>query len=320
MSNSNERTALIETSTGFVRNTTGNKARNKPYSAKIISITGASLIAIVIVICISLELKHDHNNSNNRYYPYESETAKQFSKIANREVKHNLNSLRTYADPGCEATVLIVRPCEKQKLMDSSKSSQSQSQEHCNNIGLQRSRYLATLFGNKTEERWPSPSYLYALSSDMMDSIVLRQIETLGPLSDKIKVPIVSDYGPLDTHKLATKLFSSMRRGEMCNQVVVACGNHRDIPNLAQKLGCGPYNGCPMKYHSVRHDDVWEINFIYRPLHHIEATNATDKKLSSITVDIDKMDIDKGWQVFGSVVKEGFDPLQFTKIENNNEL
>ena len=294
MTNPNEQTALIQTSTGYVRNTNDVRPSKKRIPI-IISIAGSLSIMIVIVVCISIELQHDHGSKVPG--PINPETIKKFARIAEHEVHNNLNSLKTYASPGCEATILIMRHCEKQSLIDST----DYAQQHCNSLGLQRARYLSTLFGNG-EERWPSPSYLYALSPDRKDSTVLRQIETLKPLEDKAKITINTDYGPMDTSRLAHNLFKDVRFGKLCNSLAVISWNHRDIPALAQKLGCGPYNGCPMNYDAVYYDDAWEINFRYKP-HQGNFQNGTD--------------VFNGWEVFGSVVKEGFDLLHFSKVERD---
>jgi len=257
-------------------------------------------VFVFVFILILLSIKSDNNSIAIKNDPDESMKKKRSALIAQHELVHNLNSLKTYASAGCESTVLIIRHCEKQSLIDSS----NYYQEHCNTIGFQRARFLATLFGNNVEDRWPIPSYLYALSPDKHLNI-FREIETLQPLSDKIHIPIISDYGPLDTANLAHKIFDDLRRGKLCNKLVVVCWNHSDIPNLAQKLSCGPLNGCLMKYPGHTFDDAWQINYVYRP------PLVTNNEIPSIN---------EGWEVFGSVVKEGFDPLHFTKIEKRREL
>merc|ERR1712029_1126574 len=100
-------------------------------------------------------------------------------------------------------------------------------------------------------------------SSDRKYTVISRQMETLQPLSDKL------------------------RSGELCNKVALISWNNRDIANLAQKLGCGPYNGCPMNYDASEYDDTWQISFVYNPPRSIPS----DK-----------------WEIFGTVVPQGFDP------------
>ena len=94
--------------------------------------------------------------------------------------KHGTSHYMDVPD-GCEATVMLVRHCEKGSV-----------REHCDYMGFERSAYLSTLFGNHGE-RWPAPSYLFALSPDGRHNrrkMNFREIETLGPLANKTGVTI----------------------------------------------------------------------------------------------------------------------------------
>lgn len=91
---------------------------------------------------------------------------------------------RKYSDPpeGCEATVVLVRHCEKGAI-----------REHCAHIGYERSVYLSTLFGDSDTSRWPAPSYIFAEGPGHRNNpkkMNFREVETVGPLSKKIGVEV----------------------------------------------------------------------------------------------------------------------------------
>jgi hypothetical protein len=81
------------------------------------------------------------------------------------------------ADPeeGCEATVILVRHCEKGYI-----------REHCSYPGYERSVYLASLFGDD-EERWPAPSAIFAESPGRHGKKMnFREMELVAPTSMKV--------------------------------------------------------------------------------------------------------------------------------------
>lgn len=99
------------------------------------------------------------------------------------EIKDH-NGAKHYMEPmdGCEATVVIVRHCEKGNI-----------REHCAYVGFERSVYLATLFGDKDHERWPAPSYIFAQGPGQRRNerkMNFREIETVGPVAQKAGVKI----------------------------------------------------------------------------------------------------------------------------------
>ena len=108
-----------------------------------------------------------------------------FSKVLKKVNKEDnaANDYMDHATPeGCEATVLIVRHCEKGSV-----------REHCAYIGYERSVYLATLFGHDEDSRWPAPSYIFAegpKDRHNRHKMNFREIETVGPLAEKIGIPI----------------------------------------------------------------------------------------------------------------------------------
>eukprot|EP00586_Coscinodiscus_wailesii_P000792 CAMPEP_0172486900 /NCGR_PEP_ID=MMETSP1066-20121228/15673_1 /TAXON_ID=671091 /ORGANISM="Coscinodiscus wailesii, Strain CCMP2513" /LENGTH=299 /DNA_ID=CAMNT_0013253145 /DNA_START=250 /DNA_END=1149 /DNA_ORIENTATION=+ len=179
----------------------------------------------------------------------------------------------------CQSTVLIIRHCEK-----------TYSKEHCNTIGYERAKYLATLFGDNNE-RWPKPSHIFATSPNRDHRNVYRQVETVQPLSTRTNVPI-EEYKLWNTSGMANDILDLLWSGELCSKFIVVSWEHFDMPHLAQRLGCGVEQGCPLDYPSMEYDNAWEIQFVYDE----------DKK-------------ERGhWLVFGSVQAEGFDPLKYGKL------
>jgi hypothetical protein len=114
--------------------------------------------------------------------------------------KHKRKVLKKVeADPeeGCEATVILVRHCEKGSI-----------REHCSYTGYERSVYLASLFGDDNE-RWPAPSAIFAENPGRKKKMNFREIELVGPTSMKLngaydalyrgRVKFVVSYLPLSS-------------------------------------------------------------------------------------------------------------------------
>jgi len=106
--------------------------------------------------------------------------AEDYQKITfgSTEAKHHKHLDGRVAN-GCEATVQIIRHCEKD---------QSSSIHHCSYQGFERAQYLKTLYG--THRRWPIPSVIYALSGRRskirghhihFKKMVYREVETVLP-------------------------------------------------------------------------------------------------------------------------------------------
>lgn len=167
-----------------------------------------------------------------------------------RELKHHKPRPAFKAPEGCEATVVIIRHCEKGSI-----------REHCSYAGYERSVYLSTIFGDE-DERWPAPSYIYALDAGHRHNAkkrVFREMETVLPLA--VKSNVLVDYS-YDTHNvglLARNVSDILRTGDACGKVIVICWKHSQIPHLAHRLGCGPKQGCPADYPSFSFDQAWQI-------------------------------------------------------------
>ena len=207
-----------------------------------------------------------------------------------RELKHS-HAPVFKAPEGCEATVVIVRHCEKGSI-----------REHCSYVGYERSVYLSTIFGDN-DERWPAPSYIFALDAGKRHDPkkrVYREMETVLPLAVKSNVTVDYSYDTKKVSSLARRVSDILRSGEACGKTIVICWKHSEIPHLAHKLGCGPGQGCPADYPSFSFDQAWQIKFVYNKLHHSERKNGK----------IPKHDV---WEIYGNVEDEGFDPLAFSK-------
>jgi hypothetical protein len=201
---------------------------------------------------------------------------------------------------GCQATVVIIRHCEKGSV-----------REHCNAIGFEREKYIATLFGNDAEARWPAPTYLFATApGDRNNDHVqnYREVETIQPLSDKIDVPIDATYGMDNEKEFSKDIFNLLRSGDMCGKVGLVSWKHEDIPRLARTLGCGPEDGCPLTWADKEDfDSTWQISYSYH------------KQLYPSFIKNEKKNKHKNWGkhpewwISGHVEMENFDPLQFSK-------
>jgi hypothetical protein len=148
---------------------------------------------------------------------------------------------------GCDATVLLMRHCEKEDL-----------REHCSRVGFERATYLASLFGT----RWMPPSYLFAEKPSGRNNPKkhnFREIETLSPTARKFSLTIDASYDTHHTADLVSEIFHLLDSGELCNKLAVISWKHSDIPNVARYVGCGSNEGCPSEYASTMFDEVWKI-------------------------------------------------------------
>ena len=210
--------------------------------------------------------------------------------------KGSSSSAGAKAPVGCEATIVLLRHCEKES-----------EYEHCNYVGYERAAFLPTLFGDSESERYPMPSYIFALNpGDRGTSWKknFREVELILPLAEKANVTINAGYGTEETSRLAKDFHQMLKSGEACGKLAVVSWKHEDLPRLARRLGCGPIEGCPVDYRGSTFDEIWQIKFVYRvPMH------ATTKHDARRDIKPHKA----SWWVYGSTQREGFDPLKFSK-------
>ncbi|KAI2501987.1 hypothetical protein MHU86_12470 [Fragilaria crotonensis] len=191
---------------------------------------------------------------------------------------------------GCNATVLLMRHCEKENI-----------REHCSSVGFERSDFLVSLFGPKA--RWPVPSFLFAENPTGRNNPAthnFREIETLTPMATEFHLNIDASYDTHHTADLAAKMFQLMDNGELCGKMAVASWKHSDIATLANVMGCTNANGCPTAYPSNMYDEVWELNFVYH-------------KSTSLATKHGGMQPSGVWKVTALVEFENFNPLSFGK-------
>jgi len=221
----------------------------------------------------------------------------------------SINSGVSTAPLGCEATVLLLRHCEKpnpQKITESDDG-------HCSYLGYERSHHLATLFGS----RWPMPYKLYAMTTkrthhDRPDHNNFRQVETLTPLARKSGLEIKCNYTSHKSSKLANDIFRDLRDGSLCGRSVVVSWKHSRMNEMAVDLG---WETAPKKYKGKNFNEIWEIKFVHEPSIHYnnkpqeEGNRNLKKKPEKISAD--------GWAVYGSVVYQNFDPLSYSYISGD---
>ncbi len=177
-------------------------------------------------------------------------------------------------------------------------------------IGFERANYISTLFGND-DERWPAPSRLYALnpgSRANKDVQNWREVETIMPLSKKLNLTIDSSYNLKDVNDFAHHIFGLLLSGEICGNIALVSWKHDDLPKLAQRLGCGPKEGCPLTYDDMDFDSVWEIQYTYKKEQYSPYPAAEDKERKHKT-----WGLYPEWWIYGKVQKENFDPLAYSK-------
>mmetsp|Transcript_20553 Transcript_20553/g.30878 ORF Transcript_20553/g.30878 Transcript_20553/m.30878 type:complete len:207 (-) Transcript_20553:126-746(-) len=199
---------------------------------------------------------------------------------------------------------MILRHCEA-----------GAAREHCGYMGNLRSEYISTLFGDSPDHRWPSrPSFIYAMAAGERHNDFVqnwREIETVKPLSEKSNVTIDKNFGFPEKKAFVKHLYQMLEEGKFCNKIAVISWKHHDIPNFSHSLGCGPEDGCPMKFGENDYEAVWELTYSYHK----------EKYAPYVGEDTTKHGMKKHhplgeypqWWVYGTVQQEGFDPLRFAK-------
>lgn len=251
-----------------------------------------------------------------------------YSHVASQELTDNLNSRKTkHVKSGCEATVMIMRHCEKYFAR-----TDSHGNDYCGYLGLERASYLATLFGDVKSgaARWPAPCKIFAKNPQRpnADHKNYKEADTVLRIADKVGVMVNVDYS--DEARLAKAIFRDLRKGQLCGKLVLISWSH-EIPTLAQKLGCGPYNGCPLEFTEFTYDTVYQIKFVYNAAN-VDAHNETDDNDDDDDANSDNDDDDinlpllggakqffrhqntevEAWEAHGSITQMRFDPLSFS--------
>ncbi|KAG7347414.1 hypothetical protein IV203_016119 [Nitzschia inconspicua] len=211
------------------------------------------------------ELDDDHfqnTDDDSVFYDYKPEVEDEKALTLDNDGALNLEKLSQATHKagnvttGCETTILLMRHCEK----NGDGTIDDDGNEHCDYVGHERANWLPSLFGSNA--RWPTPSYLYALSPIRQSHSTYREVETLQPLSVTLGLPIRADYGT--NNGIIHDLFHVMSSGQACSKLIVVNWRHHMIPNLARKLGC---KTCPMEYPEDTFDQVWELKFVWDVAH-----------------------------------------------------
>lgn len=295
----------------------------KTWLVAVISTLVVFLVIKVVIYVIKVESAR--TNGNNSQEDRVSQKAKEYSKTA----QENLNNLfNSYNRPsknipgGCRGTVLILPHCESTLVAEL--GNDVISVDSCSRIGLERAYYLITQFGKN--KRWPVPVENIVLGDKYKRT---RAIQTLTPLQvyhevrDRNHPELYNDRDRLVEH--IGELFTN---GEMCDQVIVVVpALVKEIPSLAQDLGCGPLgcgNGCPMTFEKGDSEHAWELIYIYDDKNGTHSgTPDPENRIKTAIVSTagskDRLENNGSgdnamqWRVYGNVVEERFDPLAFSK-------
>jgi len=237
-----------------------------------------------------------------RYLKKKSQKERLVQQVVHAHSKHHKHSnadketnKAQHVQEGCESTVLILRHCEKGSI-----------KEHCAYQGFERSVYLASLFGDTTESRWPLPTAIFAqapVARENQHKMNFREVETVGPLALLAGVKVDDSYTDDTLHELGRDILRATAAGHLCGQTVVVVWKHSRIAHLARALGCGPEQGCPVDYSGHSFDAVWQVRSVYRHWPH----SSSKRFVKSIRKERPE------WKVFGSVQYQQFDPLAVSK-------
>jgi hypothetical protein len=292
-----------------------NEERNRKRRLWLIGSLVIVLIVISCLVVVPAMPQRAHNNKRTRAFPNSTTTTDNDNNVPSnnnvsdpqlqkdllnhpKKLRHMTNGTTTTDDihhttttttnatslselhSGCEATVLLIRHCEKTGPL----VTDAKGHQHCSYLGWERSYFLTTLFGNSsnTEDdgstsptplprRWPLPSLLYALSPKRRSSSSssneheqeynFREWETLMPLASKYNLPVHVQYE--QGYPLALEIFDQLQRGNMCGKLILISWKHNLFVELATALGCGPDDGCPTYYPEESFDQVWQIKYVY---------------------------------------------------------
>lgn len=248
------------------------------------------LFSILLALTAGLAVWNAHRRG-----PPAPENWSQVASQAHHRLNKHLHSQSKRISPGCESTVIIIRHCEKYGPF----VPDEQGNQHCSYLGLERSAYLATLFGT----RWPKPSQLYALTPERDGYWNFREWETLEPLSKQSGVPIQI----AERQHVASNFFDLLHSGDLCGKVTVFCWKHDWIPELAAHLGCSDAQGCPDDYPHGEYDQTWQLKYVFHPsepddFRKGESDLVPGRRLSTSSKQ-------GGWAVYGSVTQQHFDAL-----------
>ena len=145
--------------------------------------------------------------------------------------------------PQPPATILLIRHGEK-----------PETGIHLSPEGVARSKAIPQLFGGAgapAPHNLPKPDFLFATKAGKNSD---REVDTILPLSEAMKMPISHEVADKDFATLARELLS----GKYAGKVVLVCWHHGSIPEFAEALGAkAPYE----KWPDTQFDRVWRIGY-----------------------------------------------------------
>lgn len=243
---------------------------------------------------------------------------------------------------GCETTIILMRHCEKlgPEILD------SEGNEHCSYLGLERAHFLPTLFGdvsNKDDAKsktWPIPAALYALTPQRQGHLNFREVELLLPMARQFGLEI--NYDVTGNKDIAIEVMDNLSTGDWCGEAIVVSWKHDKIGDLAKRLGCVD---CPAEYPDGVFDTVWQLKYVYDALNtpvvqafqrayydndfvNLNASSglqhgqptSTRRELKkgkkhkrpthTASADVDRPQ--RQWSVYSTITHQGFDPLHFS--------
>jgi len=295
-------------------NEESHQRRRSLFNPSVCVLAGTAMLLLLVSILYSLLSKgaQKFHQKNKRAHQHDIKTTEIYSKSAFDNIQALLNTQPpTNTAVGCQGTVLIMPHCESSFK---SERGPGEHRDHCNFIGLQRSYYLITQFGNGNEKRWPIPRDIFVFGSNLRRK---RATETMLPLQRYYNVQGRSVPSAYSNRALLVKRIASLiTSGELCSHVITVTTEFTiDIPDLASDLGCGPINagaGCPMVYGRHDVDKVWELRFVYDK----KGDESYENKMNDVDANTNvNSGVDElKWRVYGNPVSERFDPLAFSKL------
>jgi len=148
--------------------------------------------------------------------------------------------------PTPPATILLIRHGEK-----------PDTGIHLSEAGVARAKAIPQLFGGAGAagsigpHNLPKPDFLFATRAGKNSD---REVDTLLPLSEALKMPISHEVADKEFATLATELLS----GKYAGKVVLVCWHHGSLPEFAKALGATPpYD----KWPDTQFDRVWRIDY-----------------------------------------------------------
>ena len=163
-----------------------------------------------------------------------------------------LSSSAAAADDGTQQDiVMVIRHAEK-PLTDSPPHGVTlegvQNANSLTVVGWVRAGALAAGFAYP-QERWnlPVPTAIYAASPRGKDG--LRALQTIGPLANRLKLPINTTYGKGDEPKLAAELIAG-------HGARLVCWEHHAIPTLVDNFGTVSPSPA-QSWDNQRYDLIW---------------------------------------------------------------